>query len=126
MLVHDGPFADLDRTYGASPWWPRWAWRRRPIREYYLSATSTEVCWPVAGAPARATAVTERLEAAGCVAGEEAAELVAAALDAATLEAWVRRREQGEPLAWITGTLWFCGRPVRVDPGVYVPRYQTE
>jgi release factor glutamine methyltransferase len=72
-------------------------------------------------------AVTERLEAAGCVAaGEEAAELVAAAPDAATLEAWVRRREQGEPLAWITGTLWFCGRPVRVDPGVYVPRYQTE
>jgi len=72
-------------------------------------------------------AVTERLEAAGCVAaGEEAAELVAAAPDAATLESWVRRRERGEPLAWITGTLWFCGRPVRVDPGVYVPRYQTE
>jgi release factor glutamine methyltransferase len=72
-------------------------------------------------------AVTERLEAAGCVAaGEEAAELVAAAPDAATLEAWIRRRERGEPLAWITGTLWFCGRPVRVDPGVYVPRYQTE
>jgi release factor glutamine methyltransferase len=72
-------------------------------------------------------AVTERLEAAGCVAaGEEAAELVAAAPDAATLEAWVRRRERGEPLAWITGTLWFGGRPLRVDPGVYVPRYQTE
>jgi release factor glutamine methyltransferase len=72
-------------------------------------------------------AVTERLLAAGCVAAdEEADELVAAAPDPATLEAWVRRREQGEPPAWITGTMPFCGRPLRVDPGVYVPRYQTE
>ena len=71
--------------------------------------------------------VTGRLERAGCVAAdEEAAELLAAAPDQATLAAWVGRREQGEPLAWITGTLVFCGRPVWVDPGVYVPRYQTE
>jgi release factor glutamine methyltransferase len=72
-------------------------------------------------------AVVERLELAGCVAaGEEAEELVAAAPDAATLEAWVRRRERGEPLAWITGTTWFGGRPLAVDPGLYVPRFQTE
>jgi release factor glutamine methyltransferase len=72
-------------------------------------------------------AVVERLEAAGCVAaGEEAAELVAAAPDAAALEAWIRRRERGEPLAWITGTAWFCGRPVAVDAGIYIPRFQTE
>ena len=72
-------------------------------------------------------ALVERLELAGCVAaGEEAGELLAAAPDAATLEAWVCRREQGEPLAWITGTLWFCGRPLAVDAGLYVPRYQTE
>jgi release factor glutamine methyltransferase len=72
-------------------------------------------------------AVVERLEVAGCVAaGEEAEELVAAAPDAATLEAWVRRRERGEPLAWITGTTWFCGRPLAVDAGLYVPRFQTE
>ena len=72
-------------------------------------------------------AVVDRLWAAGCVAAdEEAEELVVAAPDEATLEAWLARREQGEPLAWITGSLTFCGRPLRVAPGVYVPRYQTE
>jgi release factor glutamine methyltransferase len=72
-------------------------------------------------------AVVDRLAAAGCVAAdEEADELVAAAPDDATLEAWVRRREQGEPLAWIIGTFRFCGHPLRVDPGVYVPRLQSE
>jgi release factor glutamine methyltransferase len=72
-------------------------------------------------------AVTERLWAAGCVAAdEEAVDLVTAAPDEATLEAWVRRREQGEPPAWITGSMTFCGRVLYVDPGVYVPRYQTE
>lgn len=71
--------------------------------------------------------VVERLERAGCVAaGQEAEEMAAAAPDAATLAAWVARRERGEPLAWITGTAWFCGRPLRVEPGVYVPRAQTE
>src|SRR5690349_15658202 len=47
-------------------------------------------------------AVTDRLVAAGCVAApDEAAELVAAAPDAAALDAMVGRREQGEPLPWI-------------------------
>ena len=69
----------------------------------------------------------DRLTAAGCVAADsEAAELVAAAADDRTLEAWVRRREQGEPLAWITGTTTFCGRRLRIDPGVYVPRPHSE
>jgi release factor glutamine methyltransferase len=68
-----------------------------------------------------------RLTAAGCVAAdEEADELLAAAPDDATLETWIRRRERGEPLAWITGTLEFCGHTMRVDPGVYVPRLQSE
>ncbi len=49
-----------------------------------------------------------------------------AAPDDDALEAWVARREQGEPLPWITGSLQFCGRIVRVDPGVYVPRRQSE
>lgn len=71
--------------------------------------------------------VVNRLTAAGCVAAdEEADELLAAAPDDATLEAWVLRREQGEPLAWITGTLSFCGKTVHVDPGVYVPRLQSQ
>ncbi len=71
--------------------------------------------------------VISRLTAAGCVAAdEEADELLAAAPDDATLETWVSRREQGEPLAWITGTLEFCGHTLNVDPGVYVPRLQSE
>lgn len=68
-----------------------------------------------------------RLAAAGCVAAaEEARELVDAAVDPASLETLVRRREAGEPLPWITGTLAFAGRALVVDPGVYVPRFQTE
>jgi release factor glutamine methyltransferase len=71
--------------------------------------------------------VAGRLAAAGCVAAdEEAEELVAAAADEAALDRWVARRERGEPLAWITGGLTFCGRRVRVGAGVYVPRLQSE
>ena len=72
-------------------------------------------------------AVARRLAAAGCVAAdEEAADLVAAAPDEVTLDAWIRRREQGEPPAWITGWISFGTVPVRVDAGVYVPRLQSE
>jgi release factor glutamine methyltransferase len=42
------------------------------------------------------------------------------------LDGWITRREAGEPLAWITGRTTFCGRVLRVDPGVYPPRRQTE
>jgi release factor glutamine methyltransferase len=68
-----------------------------------------------------------RLAAAGCVAAdEEAAELRdAAAGDTARLEAMVVRRESGEPLAWIVGSIDFGGVRVAVTPGVYVPRLQT-
>jgi release factor glutamine methyltransferase len=73
------------------------------------------------------TEVIDRLRAAGCVAAEEEADqLVGAAPDSYTLRAWMSRREQGEPLAWITGATWFCGHSVKVDPGVYVPRGQSE
>jgi release factor glutamine methyltransferase len=72
-------------------------------------------------------AVAGRLAAAGCVAAAgEAAELLAAAPDEEALASWLRRREQGEPLAWITRTVRFCGRPLHAAPGVYVPRIQTE
>ncbi len=75
----------------------------------------------------RMNEVVGRLAAAGCVAAvEEAGELLAHAPDERTLDAWVCRREHGEPLAWITGRMRFCGREVRVAPGVYVPRVQTE
>jgi release factor glutamine methyltransferase len=72
--------------------------------------------------------LTDRLADAGFVAaGEEGVELIAHADgDPALLEQLVRRRLTGEPLAWITGTSEFCGLAIRVEPGVYVPRWQTE
>ena len=68
------------------------------------------------------------LSGAGFVAAaEEAGELLAcAAGDAELLESLVGRRLTGEPFAWITGSVSFCGLEVRVDPGVYVPRWQSE
>lgn len=57
---------------------------------------------------------------------EEAAALRAAAADPDALEALVRRRAAGEPLAWLVGGVDFCGVRLRVDRGVYVPRCQTE
>jgi DNA-binding transcriptional MerR regulator len=58
VLVHDGPFGDLDRTYGALGSWvlDQAVGADGPIREYYLPtgdpddllAHTTEVCWPVA------------------------------------------------------------------------------
>lgn len=60
-------------------------------------------------------------------AGEEAALLTTAAGgDPGRLEGLVRRRTAGEPLAWLVGWVEFCDVRVRVDPGVYVPRWQTE
>jgi release factor glutamine methyltransferase len=67
------------------------------------------------------------LARAGCVAAEEeAAELaVAAGGDPSLLQALAKRRVGGEPLAWITGRADFGGLSLRVDPGVYVPRWQS-
>jgi release factor glutamine methyltransferase len=72
--------------------------------------------------------LTALLAASGFLAAEEeAGELVArAAGDAALLDAMVARRLTGEPLAWITGSTSFCDLIIRVDPGVYVPRWQSE
>ena len=73
-------------------------------------------------------ALAELLADAGFVAAqEEADELLArAAGDVELLDSLVARRLTGEPLAWITGSVSFCGEEVRVDPGVYVPRWQSE
>ena len=72
--------------------------------------------------------LASRLSSAGFVAADdEASELVAAASgDQVLLGALISRRLAGEPLAWITGTTLFCGATVQVDPGVYVPRWQSE
>src|SRR5271165_7058846 len=80
---------------------------------------------PVANDP---EALATLLSGAGFVAAdEEAAELLArAAGDAEILDSLVRRRLRGEPLAWIIGHVGFCGAQIRVDPGVYVPRWQSE
>jgi release factor glutamine methyltransferase len=60
-------------------------------------------------------------------ADEESAQLLAYARgDRELLDAAVRRRLTGEPLAWITGSVWFCGLEIRVDRDVYVPRWLTE
>ena len=71
--------------------------------------------------------VADRLARAGCVgADEEATAFVVAAPDEETLETWIRRRQRGEPLAWITGTVQFAGSTLRIDRDVYVPRAQSE
>jgi release factor glutamine methyltransferase len=73
-------------------------------------------------------ALTRVLEAAGCVAAaEEAAELLeAAGRDGELLDRLVARRLTGEPLAWVTGSVRFCGLRVAVVPGVYIPLWQSE
>jgi release factor glutamine methyltransferase len=72
--------------------------------------------------------LTKLLADAGFVAADEEAEelLARAGGDAELLDALVQRRLTGEPLAWITGSVTFCGLRIRVDPGVYVPRWQSE
>jgi release factor glutamine methyltransferase len=41
-------------------------------------------------------------------------------------ESVLQRRERHEPLAYITGTREFFGRPFRVTPAVLIPRQETE
>jgi release factor glutamine methyltransferase len=73
------------------------------------------------------TRLTSMLARAGCVAAdEEAAELlVAADGDQSTLLSLVHRRLRGEPLAWVTGRASFGELVITVEPGTYVPRWQS-
>lgn len=73
-------------------------------------------------------AVAATLSSAGFIAADdEAAELVTCAHgDVELLDSLVMRRLTGEPLAWITGSVSFCRVKVRVDAGVYVPRWASE
>ena len=79
-------------------------------------------------APLDLDALTDLLWEAGFVAADEEADdlLRTAAGDGELLDALVARRLTGEPIAWITGRITFCGLEIRVDPGVYVPRWHTE
>jgi DNA-binding transcriptional MerR regulator/effector-binding domain-containing protein len=49
VLLHEGPVHDLDQAYAAlgSVVAERGIGTTGPIREHYLAATTTEVCWPV-------------------------------------------------------------------------------
>jgi release factor glutamine methyltransferase len=78
--------------------------------------------------PSDLEALAARLSGAGFLAAqEEAGELIACAGgDAALLASLVGRRLTGEPLAWITGSVSFCDLKIRVDSGVYVPRWHSE
>src|SRR6266550_9091901 len=91
------------------------------------SPVSATVSSPTERDPDR-RALTARLASAGFIAAEEeAGELLASAAgDSERLNSLVERRLTGEPLAWITGTVSFCGLPIRVVPGVDVPRWQSE
>jgi len=72
--------------------------------------------------------VLQALAAGGSVepAAEADALLEASNAGARPLEELLARRLAGEPLAWIVGWVRFCTARVRVDPGVFVPRPQTE
>ena len=79
-------------------------------------------------APIDLAHLTTRLSRAGFLAAEEEASqlLARAGGDGELLDSLVARRLTGEPLAWIVGKVSFCGVEVRVDHGVYVPRWQSE
>jgi release factor glutamine methyltransferase len=74
------------------------------------------------------TWVVRALVDGGCVAPDAEAEalLRASSEGVGPIEVLIALRLRGEPLAWITGSVHFCGIRIRVDPGVFVPRPHTE
>src|SRR4026209_1661454 len=72
--------------------------------------------------------VVAELAEGGCVAPAGGADgpFLASSEGVGRIEALVARRLSGEPLAWITGSVHFCGVRILVDPGVFVPRPHTE
>jgi release factor glutamine methyltransferase len=72
--------------------------------------------------------VVAALTEGGCVAPDAEADalFLASSEGVGRIADLVARRLQGEPLAWITGSVLFCGVRILVDPGVFVPRPHTE
>ncbi|MEA2482827.1 MAG: release factor glutamine methyltransferase [Thermoleophilaceae bacterium] len=64
--------------------------------------------------------VVDRLRAAGCVFAEDEARLLG------DDEQLIARRIAGERLEHVLGWTHFCGLRIEVDPGVFIPRPQTE
>jgi release factor glutamine methyltransferase len=82
---------------------------------------------PTAGERETVARVTRELAAAGCVsAAAEARWLVEEAADPQALRAMVARRVAGEPLQYVIGWAPFGRFRLRVGPGVFVPRPETE
>ena len=94
---------------------------RRPTHQNDIRAEH------VGDAEGRARAIS-RLADGGFVAPEaEADALIAVSREGAgSIDELIARRLEGEPLAWITGSVSFCGLRLHVDPGVFVPRPHTE
>jgi release factor glutamine methyltransferase len=74
------------------------------------------------------TRIVSALADGGCVAPAEEADALfrASSGGVGSIDELVARRVSGEPLAWITGSVFFGGFRVHVDPGVFVPRPHTE
>src|SRR4051812_2859951 len=82
---------------------------------------------PLLAEDVNASAVTDRLRAAGCVfAEDEARLLLSEARTAGDLDEMVDRRTAGIPLEYVLGWAEFCGLRLAVEPGVFVPRVRTE
>jgi release factor glutamine methyltransferase len=74
------------------------------------------------------TWIARALAEGGCVAPDAEADalLRAASEGVGPIDELAARRLRGEPLAWIIGSVRFCGLRVRVDPRVFVPRPHTQ
>lgn len=72
--------------------------------------------------------VVQALTRGGSVAPDLEAEALfeASGRGIAPIDQLIGRRLRGEPIAWITGWISFCGVRVHVDRGVFVPRPHTE
>jgi release factor glutamine methyltransferase len=72
--------------------------------------------------------IVAALAQGGCVAPDAEADELLRAQDhgVGPIERLLARRMRGEPLAWITGSVRFCGMRIDVETGVFVPRPQTE
>ena len=72
--------------------------------------------------------VVSALAEGGCVAPAEEADalFLAANEGVGPIEELIARRLGGEPVAWITGSVLFCGVRIHVDTGVFVPRPHTQ